>query len=163
MLQLRDMTDEDLPLFFEHQLDSQAGYMAAFTAKDPADREAFMAHWAKVRADENIIIRTILVGEQVAGHVLCHGWFGDPEVSYWLGRDFWGKGVASLALKMFLAQVMVRPLYARVVKDNLASLRVLQKCGFVITGEEKGFANARGAEVEELILVLEVEPDDHFS
>jgi RimJ/RimL family protein N-acetyltransferase len=154
MLELRDLTDNDLPIFFEQQLDPQANHMAAFTSKDPSDREAFMTHWAKVRADEKIIIKTILFDGRVAGYVLTHGWFGEPEVSYWLGRDFWGKGVASGALRLFLGQVTTRPLYGRVVKDNLASLRVLQKCGFVVSGEDKGFANARGVEVEELILEL---------
>ena len=47
-----------------------------------------------------------------------------------------------------------RPMYARVVKDNIASLRVLEKCGFTICGEGKGFAYARGEEVEEFILRL---------
>jgi len=154
MLELRDFTPDDLPIFFEQQLDPQANHMAAFTSKDPTDRDAFMAHWQKVCADEKIIIKTILFDGRVAGYVLVHGWFGDPEVSYWLGRDFWGRGVASGALRLFLEQVTTRPLYGRVVKDSLASLRVLQKCGFALSGEDRGFANARNAEVKELILEL---------
>jgi RimJ/RimL family protein N-acetyltransferase len=154
MLELRDFTPDDLPIFFEQQLDPQANHMAAFTSKDPTDRDAFMAHWQKVCADEKIIIKTILSDGRVAGYVLVHGWFGEPEVSYWLGRDFWGRGIASGALRLFLVQVTTRPLYGRVVKDNLASLRVLQKCGFALSGEDRGFANARNAEVEELILEL---------
>ncbi|MFO7583297.1 MAG: GNAT family N-acetyltransferase [Anaerolineales bacterium] len=157
MIELRDVTQSDLALFFEHQCDLQAVQMAAFTAKDPTDKTAFMAHWAKIMADESITIKTILADGQVAGHVLVHGWFGEPEVSYWLGREHWGKGIASRALALFLEQVLVRPLFARVAKDNEASLRVLQKCGFVITGEDKGFANARGAEVEEWILQIKDE------
>ena len=113
-----------------------------------------MAHWARILADPGITIRTILVEGQVAGHVLVHGWFGDPEITYWIGKAFWGQGVASLALAQFLNIVTVRPLYARVAKDNLASLRVLEKCGFTIRGEGKGFSNARGMEVEEFILNL---------
>ena len=76
---------------------------------------------------------------------------------YWLGREFWGKGIATWALTEFLVFEQCRPIYARVAKDNLASLRVLQKCGFVITGEDKGFANARGQETEEYILIKEKE------
>ncbi len=160
---LRNVTDSDLPIFFEQQLDKDANFMAAFTAKDPTDRAAFMAHWAKILADPGITIRTILVEGQVAGHVLVHGWFGEPEVSYWIGKAFWGKGVASQALAQFLDIVTARPLYARVAKDNLASLRVLEKCGFMISGEDKGFANARGMEVEEFILNLPEagESDEH--
>jgi RimJ/RimL family protein N-acetyltransferase len=89
---LRDVREDDLDIFFEQQLDPEATYMAAFTAKDPADREAFNAHWSKILGDESITIQTILYRGQVAGHILSHAWFGDPEVSYWLGKEFWGVG-----------------------------------------------------------------------
>lgn len=151
---LRPVLEADLAAFFEHEQDEAARWMAAFTAKDPTDHAAFMVHWAKILADPGITSRTILADGQVAGHVLVHGWFGEPEVSYWIGRPFWGQGVASRALALFLAQVPTRPLYARVAKDNIASLRVLEKCGFTRYGEDKGFANARGAEVEEFLLAL---------
>jgi len=151
---LRDVAEGDLPTFFEQQLDEEANRMAAFTAKEPANRVAFRAHWAKVLDDGNIRIQTILFEGSVAGYVLSHGWFGDPEISYWIGKAYWGKGVASQALAQFLTYQKVRPLYARAAKDNRASLRVLAKCGFIITGEDKGFSNARGEEVEEYVLVL---------
>jgi RimJ/RimL family protein N-acetyltransferase len=152
---LRDVTEEDLPHFFNHQLDAEANWMAAFTAKDPTDRAAFTAHWGKILADDGITIKTILYEGAVAGHVLCHSWFGEPEVSYWLGKEYWGKGIATQALTAFLNEVQTRPLYARVAKDNIASRRVLEKCGFVVTGEERGFSNARGVEVDEVVLVME--------
>lgn len=151
---LRDVTISDLPIFFEQQLDKEANHMAAFTAKDPADRDAFMAHWTRILGDETSTIMTILFGGQVAGHVLSYQdeEFGQPEVSYWLGKNYWGKGVATKALSAFLDHVKVRTLYARAAKDNIASQRVLEKCGFILVGEGKGFANARGEEVEEFIL-----------
>ena len=151
---LRATADDDLPGFFAHQRDRLAAHMAAFTAKDPDDWPAFLAHWAKVRADSGITIRTILVAGQVAGSVLVHGWFGEPEISYWIGREFWGRGVATAALRLFLAEVTVRPLYARAASDNAGSIRVLEKCGFVKAGEARGFANARGAEIGEVIFRL---------
>jgi RimJ/RimL family protein N-acetyltransferase len=151
---LRDVTEDDLLRFFEHQLDADANWMAAFTAKDPTDRAAFDAHWRKILADTRIILKTILYEGEVAGYVVVHAWFGEPEVGYWLDRAFWGKGVATAALSTFLGQVAARPLYARVAKDNVASRRVLEKCGFTVIGEDKGFSYARGAEVEELILIL---------
>jgi len=157
-IQLRDVTEEDLPIFFAQQLDPDANRMAAFTAKDPADRAAFTAHWAKILGDAGITIKTILFAGQVAGHVLSHGWFGEPEISFWLGREYWGRGLATKALSAFLGCVKTRPLYARAAKDNLASLRVLEKCGFTVCGQDRGFANARGKEIEEVILVLE--PDE---
>lgn len=154
-VELRKVQDSDRPIFFEQQLDPVANQMAAFTAKDPADEEAFEAHWAKITNDERITIRTILYNGQVAGHIESFERFGQPEVSYWLGRSYWGRGIASRALVLFLEIVAARPLYARAAKDNVASIRVLEKCGFVIAGEDRGFANARGQEIEEYILKLE--------
>ncbi len=151
---LRDVIDDDLPVFFAQQLDADANRMAAFTAKDPADRAAFTAHWATIRGDDTVTIRTILVDGQVAGHVLRFDEAGQPEVSYWLGKDYWGQGVATGALSAFLGQQQTRPLYARAARDNRASIRVLEKCGFTIVGEDKGFSNARGVEVEEVILSI---------
>lgn len=98
--------------------------------------------------------RTIEVDGEVAGSVLVHNWFGDPEVTYWIGREHWGKGVATTALNEFLDLVQVRPLFARVAHDNVGSRRVLEKCGFVMTGSETGYSNARGEEIEELVLTL---------
>jgi RimJ/RimL family protein N-acetyltransferase len=151
---LRDTTEDDLPIFFEQQLDSDANYMAAFTAKDPTDKDAFTARWAKILGDDTKINKTILLDEQVAGYVACFEQFGEPEVSYWIGKEYWGRGLATKALSDFLGYAKVRPLYARVAKDNIASIRVLEKCGFTISGEGKGFSNARGEEVEEFILKL---------
>ncbi|HKW23768.1 MAG TPA: GNAT family N-acetyltransferase [Ktedonobacterales bacterium] len=154
---LRDVTDDDLPIFFEQQLDPDAIYMAAFTSRDPTDRDAFMAHRARISADETTINRTVLCDGQVAGSVASFEDFGQLEVTYWLGRAFWGQGIATRALTAFLAYQTTRPIYARAAKDNAASLRVLQKCGFVITGEDKGYANARGQVIEEYILTLAAE------
>ena len=153
-LLLRNVTESDLPIFFEQQLDAEANHMAAFTADDPSDQEAFRAHWTRILLDETVTTRTIVVLGQVVGHVLKYEELGRPEVSYWIGRDYWGRGIASLALATFLAQVRARPLYARAARDNLASLRVLQKCGFVRSGESRGFATARGCEIDEVLLYL---------
>jgi len=153
-IRLRTVRNTDLPIFFEQQLDPQANDMAAFTSKNATDRDAFDAHWAKITADAGIVVRTILFGNKVAGYILHHSWLGNPEVTYWLGREFWGQGIASDALKLFLREQDLRPLYARVAKDNLASRRVLEKNGFSVIGEDQGFSNARGSTVEEFILVL---------
>jgi RimJ/RimL family protein N-acetyltransferase len=152
---LREVVEDDLPLFFDFQLDPEANYMAAFTAKDPTDREAFTANWNKIIADPTTINRTIVCDGQVVGSVSSYEESGKPEVTYWIGRAYWGKGIATRALRAFLAQVnTTRPMYARVAQDNLGSRRILEKCGFQVMGETKGFANARGREIEELLLVL---------
>jgi RimJ/RimL family protein N-acetyltransferase len=151
---LRDVTEGDFEAFFDHQLDPEAGQMAAFTVKDPTDRGAFMARWARIYANTAITKKTIVADGQVAGHVLSFEQFGKPSVSYWIGKSFWGRGVATRALGEFLRHFKTRPLYARAAKDNIASLRVLEKCGFGICGEDKGFSEARGVEVGEFILEL---------
>src|SRR5262249_39895215 len=152
---LREVQAEDLPLFFEHQQDPEANYMAAFTAQDPTDWRAFMAHWSRILGDPTTTNRTILIKGQVAGSVSSYEeTAGHPEVTYWLGKPYWGQGIATAALRALLAQVTARPMYARVAKDNRASLRVLEKCGFTIIDEDKGLANARGQEIEEWLLQL---------
>jgi RimJ/RimL family protein N-acetyltransferase len=155
-LLLRDVKSDDLPIFFEQQLDREATHMAAFTAKDPTDREAFMAHWHKILGIDTCIIKTIVFNGQVAGSVSSYEEEGKPEVTYWLGREYWGKGIATWALKELLTHhSRKRPMYARVAIDNPGSCRVLEKCGFKIIGEDNGFANARGQEIEEYLLELE--------
>lgn len=154
-LLLRDMVEDDLDLFFEFQLDPEANYMAAFIARDPTDREAFTAHWKKIRADPKIILKTIVCDGQVVGSVSSHEWFKRPEVTYWIAASHWGRGIASWALAAFLAQANTkRPIYASVAKDNLRSRRVLEKCGFGVIEESKVYARARGEEIEELLLEL---------
>jgi RimJ/RimL family protein N-acetyltransferase len=156
---LRNVTETDLPIFFEQQLDPEANHMAAFTTKNPEDREAFNAHWARILANETITKKTILFEGRVAGHISSFIMFDEREISYWLGKEFWGKGITTAALSEFLDHVPARPLHARAVRDNFASIRVLEKCGFEISGYNKDFANGRGEEVEEVILKLESNSD----
>jgi RimJ/RimL family protein N-acetyltransferase len=155
-LRLRPVQDGDLPIFFHQQQDPESNYMAAFTSRDPSDRGAFDAHWAKIRRDPRITMRTVLVRGEVVGHVatFVDDQFGKQEVTYWIGREHWGQGIATEALSRFLAEFPTRPIYGRAAGDNLASIRVMEKCGFRIVGRDKGFANARGEEVEEVILEL---------
>lgn len=154
-VRLRDVIEDDLPVFFVQQLDSAANYMAAFTAKDPTDRDAFTAHWIKVFGDKTIKKKTILFKDHIVGHISNFQQFGVPSVSYWIGKEYWGNGIATQALLQFLRDIDERPLYARAAKDNIASIRVLQKCGFRIFDEDKGFSESRGEEVEEFILILD--------
>lgn len=147
---LRDVAESDLPIFYEQQLDPEATAMAAFPSRD---RESFMAHWAKIVADESIILKSILFDGEVAGNIVSWEQDDEREVGYWVGKEFWGKGIATKALTEFLNQVKTRPLVAHVAKHNIASRRVLEKCGFTLTREDKYF-NTSGKEIEEVILEL---------
>jgi RimJ/RimL family protein N-acetyltransferase len=151
-VQLRDVMETDLPIFFEHQQDLDANLMAAFPARD---RDAFMVHWDRILGDETVAIKTILFDGHVAGNIVSWEQSGHREVGYWLGREYWGKGIATAALSEFLGHVKMRPLCAYVAKHNKASIRVLEKCGFTITGEDK-YSNAGGEEVEGFILELSI-------
>ena len=149
---LRDVTESDLPILFEQQLDPEATAMAAFPSRDG---DAFMKHWAKIMADDSNILKTILFEDQVAGNIVSWEGSGEREVGYWLGKEFWSKGIATQGLSQFLEIVTARPLVAHVAKHNVASRRVLEKCGFKIIGME-WILDAEGKnQVEEFILKLE--------
>ncbi len=113
-----------------------------------------MAHQTKVLVDQTVIKKTILFDGQVAGNIVSWEQSGERLVSYWIGKQYWGKGIATKALSQFLGFVKTRPLYAHVAKDNIASIRVLEKCGFTISGEDKDSSVSPGEEVEEFIMKL---------
>ena len=151
---LCDVTESDLPIFFEHQLEPDAIRMAAFPARD---REAFTAHWAKILGDVTVMKKAVLFNGQVAGNIVSFEQSGKREVGYWIGKKYWGNGIATGALSEFLSHEKVRPLYAHVAKHNFASIRVLEKCGFTNVGEDKKFSNAGGKVIEGFIFKLTME------
>ena len=148
---LRDVTESDLPILFEQQLDPEATAMAAFPSRD---RESFMKHWANILANESVIVKTIEYEGRVAGSIVSWEMDGEWEVGYWLGREFWGKGIATHALAAYVRLVKTRPLFAHVARHNVGSRRVLEKCGFTVIGEDS-YINPAGARVEEFILKLD--------
>ncbi len=152
---LREVRLTDLDRFFEFERDPISSHRAAFTAEDPNDRGAFDRHWQRILADPSVRNRTVLYQGEVVGNVALFELLGLPSVAYWIDRPWWARGIASRALRLFLTEVSRRPIYARVVHDNLASQHVLSNCGFVQVGTDRGFAHARGAEVEEQIWRLD--------
>ena len=177
---LRETRPEDVPRFFEHQTDPEGMWMVGSVRANHLDRDAFIARWDAILANDTLIKRAIILthpesaaantAEIVVGSINCFERVPDParpctifpgpEIGYWLGREHRGKGIASVAVKLFLAEVTRRPLYARAASDNVGSIRVLQKAGFTEIGREMFFANMRGAdgkgeEIEETMMVLE--------
>jgi RimJ/RimL family protein N-acetyltransferase len=155
---LREVTEADLATLFEFQRDPDGVRMAAFTTKDPSDRAAYMAQWTRILATPAVRMRAIVADGRLVGSIVCFEMEDAHEVSYWIDRACWRRGVASRALAAFLREETRRPLHGRAAADNVASIRVLEKCGFVLAGRERGFANARGEEIDEVVMVLDRAP-----
>ncbi|MBV8732271.1 MAG: GNAT family N-acetyltransferase [Acidobacteriia bacterium] len=148
---LRDVEEVDLPILFEQQCDLVATQMAAFTARE---RDAFLQHWAKILKDHTGVKKTVLYEGAVAGYIVCWPESGRRLVGYWFGRDFWGKGIATIALSQFLAVVPERPLYAYTAGHNTGSIRVLEKCGFITAQHEEAAITEADGTSGELVYVL---------
>lgn len=153
-IKLRKTTSEDLEFLFEFQTDEKGGYLAAFMPADPNNREAYFIKWTKIIENPDINMQTILINDKVIGSVARFFMEGDAEVSYWIDRQYWGKGIGTHAVEKFLETEYTRPLFGRVAFDNYGSQRVLEKNGFVKIKTAVGFANARNKEIEEFIYHL---------
>ena len=155
IIALRPVEDDDLDALFDQGRDPEAVWMAAFTPEDPDDRHAFDAHMARVRRSPGITHRAITCDGHLVGSIASFVSGDQIEVTYWIDRPAWGRGIASQALELLLTLVPARPLHARAASDNIASLRVLQKAGFIIIGTENSYAPGRNRDIEETILRLE--------
>lgn len=151
---IRPVEPADIPFFYAMESDEAGRQMAAFGSPPAADPDAYAARWQRILAGPGLA-RTILVDGEPAGYVLKFIMFGEDTVAYWVARPHWGRGIATAGLRLLLAEVPQRPLYARAASDNTGSRRVLEKCGFVVIGEETGFAEARQAETPEVIMRLD--------
>ena len=150
---LRPVNDDDLPIFFVHQLDPEATKLASFPSRD---REAFFAHWTtNILGNPATACRAILVGNHVAGYLgaWTDATSNDRLIGYWLGREFWGRGIASATLAQFIQFESTRPLRAHVAKHNHGSIRVLEKAGFMRAGEDT-CSLPNGVRLEECIFTL---------
>ena len=153
-VRLREVESNDVATFFEQQRDPVACRMAAFTAEDPSDHATFVALWTGILANPLIVKRTILVNDFIVGNIVYFLQYGMPSVGYWIDKPYWGHGIATSALRAFLATVTERPVYARVAFDNVGSQRVLEKNGFVTFDRDIAYSAARGKDIEERIFVL---------
>ncbi|MDR6919757.1 MULTISPECIES: GNAT family N-acetyltransferase [Chryseobacterium] len=155
-IKLRPTTVADLDILYQFQIDDGACHLAAFTSKDSANKETYLTKYTQLLKDPTVNNQTIFADTVIAGSIAKFVMEGDAEITYWIDKAFWGKGVATTALKDFLKIEKTRPIFGRVAFDNIGSQKVLEKCGFVKIGTDKGFANARQAEIEEFIYKLDV-------
>lgn len=132
-VRLRPLGQSDLPVLFAQQDDPEACDLARVPRRDRPD---FERHWERIRSDAAIDVRVIEAADEVAGYLVCFGSWdpdappGPRQVGYWLGRDFWGRGLATAALGLFLDELEERPLMAFTSPDHRASQVVLERCGF---------------------------------
>lgn len=148
-LTLRALDDRDLDALFEWERDPRAVRMAAFTRADPSDREAFDAHYERVRDNPSNTLLAIDDDGEFVGTIGSYTLEGTREVTYWIAPARWGEGLASRALQAFLEIETTRPLYGRVADHNVASAAVLARAGFVEVRTERAFAPGFGGEVTE--------------
>ena len=149
---LRPVQEADLPALFNQQLDPESNRMAV---SNPRDEQAFAAHWTRIFADHETTARAIIADGVLAGTVSCFRMDGLPAVGYWIDREHWGRGIATRAVAALLSEVQTRPLHARAASTNRASIRVLERNGFVITGSRAAPADDRFPACIETLLLLE--------
>ncbi|HEV2591123.1 MAG TPA: GNAT family N-acetyltransferase [Gaiellaceae bacterium] len=152
---LRPIEDRDLDALFEQWKDPESIRLAAFTSPNQNDREAFDERMSRLRTDQSVTLLAIDVDGTAVGTIGSFHIDGELEVTYWVDRAHWGKGIATAALQLLLADTAERPVFGRAASDNAGSLRVLEKVGFHRIGVDRGFANGRGEDIEETILRLD--------
>lgn len=152
---LRPMTADDLPALFRNMQDPESARMAAFLGNDAGDLDKYLVKWTRLLNDPSIHSFSCVEDGSVVGMVSSFVMEGEREVTYWIARSHWGRGIATAALRHLLAHVAERPVFARAASDNAGSIRVLLKCGFRAIATERSFANARGEEIEETVFRLD--------
>ncbi|MHC4377091.1 MAG: GNAT family N-acetyltransferase [Planctomycetota bacterium] len=132
-VRLRPLEAADLPVLYAQQDDSEACDLARVPQRD---RLEFERQWERIRSDAEIDVRVIDANGAVAGYLVCFASWdpdappGPRQVGYWLGREYWGRGLATTALRLFLEELDERPLMAFTSPDHRASQVVLERCGF---------------------------------
>lgn len=155
VLRLRPTLDADLPILYAQQQDPESCRLAG---TKPRSWEAFESAIRRSLADPRTVGRTIVLeragGEVVAGGISCFVVADEDYVGYGLAREHWGRGLASRALALLLAEVTRRPLRATAAAHNIASCRILGRCGFRVVGARMGEETDRyvGCEVIDFIL-----------
>lgn len=153
-ISLRATEISDLDILFQFQLDKEGVFLAAFMPANYTNKIAYIEKYTKLINDPTVNNQTIIFDNNIVGSIAKFVMQGDTEITYWIDRKFWGQGIATNALKLFLQIEQTRPIFGRVAFDNFGSQKVLENCGFIKIGSDKGFANARQAEIEEYIFKL---------
>ena len=153
-IELRELQDDDLDAIFETMRDPEAVAMAAFTASDPDDRAAFDVWIDRERSSRDVALFVVTERGGFAGTAAVFTVDGDREVTCWIARHAWGRGVASAALRLLIVREPIRPLFARAAAGDLAWIAALEKAGFTEVSRTSVFAPGVGRDVEEVLFTL---------
>jgi len=153
-IQIRTTVPEDLNALYLIQLDEEANWNAAFVNPDCKDFDFYFQKYNAHLLNPEILNLTAIHDGEIVGSAAKFVLFGDIEITYWIDRKHWGKGIASILVRELLDRVQERPIAARIVADNIGSARVLEKNGFVKVGEEQGFSKVRNSAVIEWIYTI---------
>jgi RimJ/RimL family protein N-acetyltransferase len=153
-IELRDIHDDDHDAVFEMMRDPAAVAMAAFTADDPDDRAAFDAWLARNLSDPRAATHVVTENGGFAGIAATFSVGDDRELTYWIARHAWGRGVGGAALALLVAGEPERPLFARAASHNTASVAMLRRAGFTEVSRGEGYAPGVGRDVEEIVFAL---------
>lgn len=148
---LRPVATADLAELYRFQSDPESNRVGG---TKPRTRESFEAAWARNFADPGVTARVIMKDGKLVGSVACFKADGLDAVGYTIGREHWGQGIATRALALLLDEVPRRPLNATAALANTRSIRVLERCGFKLTGTRMGEETDRyiGCEVATFVL-----------
>lgn len=152
---LRPMQDRDFESVFALESDVLGADMIALLPRVPGDRPGFEQHWARIHGDITVVTRVIEVDGAFAGYAVSFLLDAERQVGYWVDRALWGRGIASAALALLLAELEDRPLWGRVAAANAGSRRVLERSGFVVVDTERVLSPRLGVEIDELVLRLD--------
>lgn len=154
LVRLINTEKDHLKILYQFQLDDEGNYLAAFTSKESSNRDIYLKKYAGFLMEPSINMQTIIYNGDIVGSISKFVMDERAEITYWIDRNFWGLGICTSAINDFLKTEQTRPIYGRVAYDNIGSQKVLEKCGFIKIGIDKGFANARQMEIEEYIYKL---------
>jgi ribosomal-protein-alanine N-acetyltransferase len=141
MIKLRGMESEDKNLLIRY-LNNQdvVRFLSSKIPQPYTDQDA--EWWVEVGSKQGGTVRAIeyhglFCG--VIGAVRQHFEYSHcAEIGYWLGREYWGKGIATEAVikltQLVFADSKLQRLYAPVFSANKASMRVLEKAGYKLEG-----------------------------
>lgn len=157
---LRPWQDDDAPLLYRYASDPDVGPRAGWAPHQSVEESLHIIQtvfrnpttWAIIRKEDDLLVGAIGYGPSCDCHLPARE--GEPTVGYWIAKPFWNQGLCTEALQLLIAHLRqqnesgtsqpvgtnnasnaIPSLISGHFTDNPASGRVMEKCGFVPTGD----------------------------